>query len=108
MVVRVLGRPEKPLMPCPQKCTQRLLERAMVHPMAPFTICLKDRRVEDSGLWSLRLRLFPGSKNDGHGTGMVLMQDGETVDGEGGEVSRSATVMLFRQRNIGAGRFARP
>ncbi len=67
MAVWVLGRPEKPLMPCPQKCTQRLLERAMVHPMVPFTICLKDRRVEDSGLWSLRVRLAPGSKNDGHG-----------------------------------------
>jgi len=94
MAVWVLGRPEKPLMPCPQKRTRRLLERAVVHPMVPFTIRLKDRRVEDSGLWSVRLRLAPGSKT----SVMVLMRDGKTVDSEGGEVSRSATVLLFRER----------
>ncbi len=74
-MVFVLDRHQKPLMPCTEKRARQLLERgrAVIHKMAPFTIRLKDRRVEDSALQPLRLKLDPGSKT----TGMAMILDGQ-------------------------------
>ena len=93
MAVLVLDQPKQPLMSCSEKRARRLLERgrAVVHRMVPFTIRLKDRRVEESGLQPVRLKRDPGSKT----TGMALVRAGETVDIGTGEVSRSATVLML-------------
>ena len=68
-VVFVLDRHKKPLMPCTEKRARLLLERgrAVVHKMAPFTIRIKDRTVEQNRLQPLRLKLDPGSKTTGIG-----------------------------------------
>ena len=73
-MVFVLDKHQKPLMPCSEKRARLLLERrrAVIHQMAPFTIRLKDRRVEDSVLQDLRLKLDPGSKT----TGAALILEG--------------------------------
>ena len=62
-------------MPCSEKRARLLLERgrAVVHKMAPFTIRIKDRRVKDSALQPLRLKVDPGSKT----TGMAMILDGQ-------------------------------
>jgi len=93
MAVLVLDQHQKPLMPCSEKRARLLLERgrAVVHRMMPFTIRLKDRRVEDSVLQPVRLKLDPGSQT----TGMALVREEETVDNETGGVSRSATVLML-------------
>ncbi len=67
MAVGVLGRPEKPLMPCPQKRTRRLLERAVVHPMVPFTIRLKDPPGGGFGVMVCTVEAGSGEQNVGHG-----------------------------------------
>jgi len=74
-VVFVLDKHKKPLMPCTEKRARQLLEhgRAVVHRIAPFTIRLKDRTVEESELQPLRLKLDPGSKVTGFA---VLREDG--------------------------------
>jgi Restriction endonuclease len=59
--------------------------------MVPFTIRLVDRRVEDSVLQPLRLKLDPGSKT----TGMALARDAETADAGTGEVIRTVTVLML-------------
>jgi len=51
----------------------------------PFTIRLVDRRVEDSTLQPLRLKLDPGSK----ATGMALVREKEIVDASTGEIARA-------------------
>ena len=63
----VLDGHKKPLMPWSEKRARKLLEhrRAVIHTMVPFTIRLKDRRVEDSTYQSLRLKLDPGSQTTG-------------------------------------------
>ena len=63
-MVFVLDKKKRPLMSCSEKRARLLLERgrAVVHKMAPFTIRLKDRRVENSRVQPLRLKLDPGSK----------------------------------------------
>jgi 5-methylcytosine-specific restriction endonuclease McrA len=73
-MVFVLDKRKKPLMPCTEKRARLLLERgrARVHKMAPFTIRLIDRTVEDSVLQDLRLKLDPGSKT----TGVAMTRDG--------------------------------
>ena len=73
-MVFVLDKHKKPLMPCSEKRARLLLERsrAVIHKMAPFTIRLKDRRVEDSVLQDLQLKLDPGSKT----TGMAIIRTG--------------------------------
>ncbi len=80
-------------MPCSEKRARLLLERgrARVHRMVPFTIRLVDRRVEDSVLQPVRLKLDPGSK----ATGMALVREKETVDAATGEVLRTLTVMML-------------
>ncbi|HUW65370.1 MAG TPA: RRXRR domain-containing protein, partial [Spirochaetia bacterium] len=78
MVVYVLDKRKKPLMPCSEKRARLLLERgrAVVHKLAPFTIRLRDRLVEDSVLQPLDLKLDPGSKVTG---GAVVRDCKETI-----------------------------
>jgi len=93
MAVFVLDKRKKPLMPCSEKRARLLLERgrARVHRMVPFTIRLVDRRVEDSALQPLRLKLDPGSKT----TGMALVREKETVDASTGTIVRASTVLML-------------
>jgi len=93
MAVFVLDQRKKPLMPCSEKRARLLLERgrARVHRMVPFTIRLVDRRVEDSALQPLRLKLDPGSKT----TGMALVREKETVDANTGAIVRAGTVLML-------------
>ncbi|AGW88959.1 RNA-guided endonuclease IscB [Cupriavidus sp. DF5525] len=67
MAVFVLDRHGKSLMPCSEKRARLLLERgrARVHRLVPFAIRLTDRRLVDSELQPLRLKLDPGSKETG-------------------------------------------
>ncbi|HUW65423.1 MAG TPA: RNA-guided endonuclease IscB [Spirochaetia bacterium] len=78
-MVYVLDKRKKPLMPCSEKRARLLLEhgRAVVHKMAPFTIRLKDRLVEDSVLQPLDMKLDPGSKV----TGGAVVRDGKVTIG---------------------------
>ena len=80
MSVFVLDQRKQPLMPCSEKRARLLLsrKRAIVHRVLPFTIRLKDRRVEDGHLQPLALKLDPGSKT----TGMALARVEETEQGE--------------------------
>ena len=101
MAVFVLDRRGKPLMPCSEKRARLLLERgrARVHRLVPFAIRLVDRRVEDSVLQPLRLKLDPGSK----ATGLALVRDTEEVNVTTGEIERGAVVLnLFELVHRGA------
>jgi len=76
IMVFVLDKHKKPLMPCTEKRARLLLQRgrAVIHKLQPFTIRLKDRTVEQSQLKPLRLKLDPGARV----TGMaVLREDNE-------------------------------
>lgn len=78
MAVFVLDRRGKPLMPCSSKRARLLLERqrAVVHRIKPFVIRLKDRRVEESVLQSMEVKIDPGSRR----TGLALVRkDGDVV-----------------------------
>ena len=72
-MVFVLDKRRKPLMPCTGKRARLLLARgrARVHRVMPFVIRLVDRRVEDSVLQPVRIKLDPGSKT----TGMALVRE---------------------------------
>ena len=76
MAVFVLGKNQKPLMPCSEKRARLLLERgrAVVHKRYPFTIRLKDRTRGDTQ--EMHLGIDPGSKT----TGLALMR--ESDDGQ--------------------------
>ena len=93
MVVFVLDKRSKPLMPCSEKRARLMLERgrARVHRLVPFTIRLVDRRMEDSVLQPVRVSIAPGSKT----TGLALLHDKETVDANTGEVVRTAVVLML-------------
>lgn len=54
-------------MPCSEKRARLLLkrQRAIIHRMEPFTIRLKDRKIENSALQTQRMKLDPGSKITG-------------------------------------------
>jgi len=93
MAVFVLDKRKRPLMPCSEKRARLLLERgrARVHRLIPFTIRLVDRRVEDSVLQPVRLKLDPGSKT----TGMALAREKETVDDSTGEIIRTLSVLML-------------
>lgn len=95
MSVFVLDRKKKPLMPCSEKRARLLLERgrARVHRMVPFSIRLVDRKVEDSVLQPIRLKLDPGSKT----SGMALVREKETVDDATGEILRVLAVLMFME-----------
>ena len=79
-MVFVLDQKKQPLMPCTPKRARLLLSRgrAVVHRVAPFVIRLKDRRVEDSILQPLALKIDPGSKT----SGIALARVEETEEGE--------------------------
>ncbi len=79
-MVFVLDRHKQPLMPCTPKRARLLLTRgrAVVHRVKPFVIRLRDRRVEDSTLQPLALKIDPGSK----ATGMALARVEATPAGE--------------------------
>ena len=79
-MVFVLDKHKQPLMPCSSKRARLLLmrKRAVVHRVTPFTIRLKDRRVEESALQPLVLKVDPGSQT----TGMALARVEQTGDGE--------------------------
>ncbi|MER3429279.1 MAG: hypothetical protein C4334_14545 [Pyrinomonas sp.] len=66
-MVFVLDKRKRPLMPCTEKRARLLLRRgrAVVHWLHPFTIRLKDRLLEESGLQPVGLKLDPGSKGAG-------------------------------------------
>ena len=78
-MVFVLDRHKKPLMPCSPKRARLLLarKRAVVHRISPFVIRLKDRRVEESRLQAVALKIDPGSKT----TGMAIVRQEATQDG---------------------------
>ena len=80
MSVFVLDQHKQPLMPCSEKRARLLLsrQRAVVHRVMPFTIRLKDRRVEDSHLQPVALKLDPGSKT----SGVALVRMEQTEQGE--------------------------
>lgn len=78
-MVLVLDRHKKPLMPCTPKRARLLLHRgrAVIHRTSPFVIRLKDRRVEESAMQSVALKIDPGSIT----TGMVLAREEATASG---------------------------
>src|SRR5436305_3850390 len=80
MSVFVLDQHKQPLMPCSEKRARLLLsrQRAVVHRVMPFTIRLKDRRVETCHLQPMALKLDPGSK----ATGIALVRVEQTEQGE--------------------------
>src|SRR5262249_53288151 len=80
MSVFVLDQDKHPLMPCSEKRARLLLsrQRAVVDRMMPFTMRLKDQRVEGCHIQPMALKLDPGSKT----TGMALARVEETEPGE--------------------------
>jgi hypothetical protein len=79
IVVFVLDRHKKPLMPCSPKRARLLLahKRAVVHRLSPFVIRLKDRRVEESTLQPVALKVDPDSRT----SGMALVREEATAQG---------------------------
>ena len=79
-MVFVLDRHKKPLMPTTPKRARLLLSRgrAVVHRVTPFVIRLRDRRVEESRLQDVALKIDPGSKT----TGIALARVEERQEGE--------------------------
>jgi hypothetical protein len=79
-MVFVIDRHKKPLMPCTPKKARLLLSRgrAVVHRLSPFVIRLKDRRVEESVVQPLVLKIDPGSKT----SGMAVVRVQATPQGE--------------------------
>jgi len=79
-MVFVLDRKKRPLMPTTPKRARLLLSRgrAVVHRVKPFTIRLRDRRVEESVLQPVALKIDPGSRT----TGMALVRVEETAEGD--------------------------
>ncbi|MFX0065027.1 MAG: RRXRR domain-containing protein, partial [Candidatus Hermodarchaeota archaeon] len=74
MVVFVLDKHKRPLMPCREKRARILLGkgRAVVHRMAPFTIRLKDRTKETCTVQPVRIKIDPGAKI----TGLAVLRPG--------------------------------
>ncbi len=74
----VLDKRHRPLMPCHPARARKLLtkRRAVVHRLAPFTIRLKDRLLEDSEVEGVEVGIDPGSKV----TGLAVFR----LDGQGG------------------------
>ncbi|MFW9997155.1 MAG: RNA-guided endonuclease IscB [Candidatus Odinarchaeota archaeon] len=105
MVVFVLDRKKRPLMPCSEKRARLLLERgrAVIHCMSPFTVRLKDRLLEESQLQPLRLKIDPGARISGLA---VLRQDNKIADGSvlawAGEIHHGTDIkdLLDKRRNV--------
>src|SRR5215469_3331378 len=79
-MVFVLDRHKKPLMPCTPKRARLLLARgrAVVHRVQPFVIRLRDRRVAESRLQPVAIKIDPGS----HTTGIALARVEQREAGE--------------------------
>jgi 5-methylcytosine-specific restriction endonuclease McrA len=79
-MVFVLDKHKQPLMPCTPKKARLLLARgrAVVHRRYPFVIRLKDRRVEESVVQPLVLKIDPGSRT----SGMAVVRVEETPRSE--------------------------
>ena len=79
-MVFVLDTHKKPLMPCTPKKARLLLSRgrAVVHRRYPLVIRLKDRRLEESVVQPLVLKIDPGSKT----SGMAVARVEATPQGE--------------------------
>src|SRR5258708_19866065 len=79
-MVLVLDTQKKPLMPCTPKKARLLLPRgrAVVHRRYPLVIRLKDRRLEESVVQPLVLKIDPGSKT----SGMAVARVEATPQGE--------------------------
>ncbi len=79
-MVFVLDKQKHPLMPTTPKRARLLLARgrAVVHRVTPFVIRLKDRRVQDSALQEVALKMDPGSKT----TGITLVRVEQAEEGE--------------------------
>ena len=79
-MVFVLDKHKKPLMPCTPKKARLLLSRgrAVVHRLYPLVIRLKDRRLEESVVQPLVLKIDPGSKT----SGMAVARVEATPQGE--------------------------
>src|SRR6266566_9993676 len=79
-MVFVLDKHKKPLMPCTPKKARLLLSRgrAVVHRRYPFVIRLKDRRVEESVMQPLVLKIDPGART----SGMAVVRVEATPQGE--------------------------
>lgn len=77
MVVFVIDRHKKPLMPCSEKRARQLLDRhkAVIHKMSPFVIRLKDKTRTEADLRPLRLKLDPGAKV----TGIAILDGARAV-----------------------------
>lgn len=98
MSVYVLDRQKQPLMPCSEKRARKLLQvgRAKVHRIVPFTIRLTDRRVAQSTLQPLRLKIDPGSRV----TGLAVVR--ELTMAEGGSPAVSVVALLeLHHRGMG-------
>ncbi|PMY04957.1 HNH endonuclease, partial [Pseudomonas sp. GW460-13] len=84
---------------CSEKRARLLLERdrARVHRLMPFAIRLIDRRLLDSELQPLRLKLDPGSKE----TGLAIVREA-IADIEGPRVAHvlSLAQIIHRGRQI--------
>jgi len=79
-MVFVLDKHKQPLMPCTPKKARLLLARgrAVVHRRSPFVIRLKDRRLEESVVQPLVLKIDPGSRT----SGMAVVRVEATPQGE--------------------------
>ncbi|WP_333473140.1 RNA-guided endonuclease IscB [Paenalcaligenes faecalis] len=100
MAVFVLDQHQKPLMPCSEKRARLLLARgrARVHRLIPFTIRVVDRRVAESALQPLELKIDPGSKT----SGLALVRKSESVNVTTGEVTTTTHVLnLFELTHRG-------
>src|SRR5215469_4745463 len=79
-MVFVLDKHKRPLMPCTTKKARLLLSRgrAVVHRRYPFVIRLKDRRLQESVVQPLVLKIDPGSRT----SGMAMARVEATPQGE--------------------------
>ena len=104
-------------MPCSEKRAWKLLEagRARVHKLQPFTIRIVDRKVEDSVLQPLTLKIDPGSKKTG--IAIVGVNDAGTTNVVASiEVEHRGSIIrdnlrsraAFRRRRRGNLRFRAP
>ncbi|WP_017314101.1 RNA-guided endonuclease IscB [Mastigocladopsis repens] len=73
MQVFVLDQQKQPLDPCHPKRARQLLKsgRAAIFKRYPFTIILKDRKLENSTISNHRLKIDPGSRI----TGLAIVQE---------------------------------
>lgn len=93
MAVFVLDKKQVPLMPCSEKRARQLLAagRARIHRLFPFSIRLVDRTAIDCAFQPVSIKLDPGSKT----TGIALVRESETLNGESGELNVTANVLTL-------------